>query len=178
MREGETEMSIDAFGNSPSMTHDEMVAEGLITENGDATEKGTARIRLEYLRGELRAERISMGELLELQGLAPYIDEGDVELREAADLPEYPSDVETIVDIPGEFSAHYKNGAIIGFTFIPHASNAGYFGPAARVSEGDAELDVEETDGPFWRALQAKLANDELIPEGLAGTHFACEWQE
>lgn len=44
--------------------------------------------RLEYLRGELRAERISYGELAELQGLAESIPADDVELREAAGLPE------------------------------------------------------------------------------------------
>jgi hypothetical protein len=44
--------------------------------------------RLEYLRGELRAERISYGELAELQSLVPYIDKGDVELLEAAGVPE------------------------------------------------------------------------------------------
>ena len=40
--------------------------------------------RLEYLRGELRAERISYGELSELQSLSAHIDPGDVELLEAA----------------------------------------------------------------------------------------------
>lgn len=44
--------------------------------------------RLEYLRGELRAERISYGELAELQKLAEYIDQADVELLEAAGVPE------------------------------------------------------------------------------------------
>lgn len=44
--------------------------------------------RLEYLRGELRAERISYGELHELQSLAPHIEPGDVELLEAAGVPE------------------------------------------------------------------------------------------
>lgn len=44
--------------------------------------------RLEYLRGELRAERISLGELLELQELVPHIDSGDVELLEAAGVSE------------------------------------------------------------------------------------------
>ena len=48
--------------------------------------------RLEYLRGELRAERISYGELAELQGLAPYIGAGDVELLEAAGVPENSDD--------------------------------------------------------------------------------------
>jgi hypothetical protein len=46
--------------------------------------------RLEYLRGELRAERISFGELVELQSLSEYIATGDVELLEAAGVPEFP----------------------------------------------------------------------------------------
>ena len=44
--------------------------------------------RLEYLRQELRHECISYGELYELQSLAEYIDKGDVELLEAAGVPE------------------------------------------------------------------------------------------
>lgn len=55
----------------------------------------TASERLEYLRQELRAERISMGELIELQELAPHIDPGDVELLEAAGVPEFPEEAET-----------------------------------------------------------------------------------
>lgn len=51
-----------------------------------------ARKRLEYLREELRGERISQGELADLQGLAPYIEDGDVELLEAAGVPELPED--------------------------------------------------------------------------------------
>ena len=46
--------------------------------------------RLEYLRKELRAERISHGELAELQTLAPHIEAGDIELLEAAGVPEFP----------------------------------------------------------------------------------------
>lgn len=49
---------------------------------------GQVKARLEYLRGELRAERISYGELAELQSLIKYIDLGDVELLEAAGVPE------------------------------------------------------------------------------------------
>jgi hypothetical protein len=44
--------------------------------------------RLEYLRQELRAQRISIGELVELQSLAKYIDENDVELLEASGIIE------------------------------------------------------------------------------------------
>ena len=45
--------------------------------------------RLEYLRGELRGECISYGELAELQCLAEYIDPDDVELLEPAGVPEF-----------------------------------------------------------------------------------------
>ena len=46
------------------------------------------RKRLEYLRTQLRAECISYDELHELQSLAKHIDAGDVELLEAAGVPE------------------------------------------------------------------------------------------
>lgn len=49
--------------------------------------------RLEYLRGEIRAERIGWGEILDLQGLAKYIDPSDVELLEWAGVPESPDEV-------------------------------------------------------------------------------------
>lgn len=45
--------------------------------------------RLEYLRTELREERISYGELTELESLRDHIDPGDVELLEAAGVPEH-----------------------------------------------------------------------------------------
>lgn len=48
-----------------------------------------AKERLEYLRGELRAECLSYTELSELQGLAEFIEPGDVELLEAAGVPEF-----------------------------------------------------------------------------------------
>jgi hypothetical protein len=51
-------------------------------------EKETTQERLEYLRSELHAECISYGELAELQSLAPHIDPSDIELREAAGIPE------------------------------------------------------------------------------------------
>ena len=44
--------------------------------------------RLEYLREEIRAERISYGELVELRELIEYIDPSDVELLEWAGVTE------------------------------------------------------------------------------------------
>ncbi len=50
--------------------------------------KASIRKRLEYLRGEIHAERISYGELHELQCLAEYIQLDDVELLQWAGVPE------------------------------------------------------------------------------------------
>lgn len=44
--------------------------------------------RLEYLRGEIEAERISYGELAELQDLAEHIQPDDVVLLQWAGVPE------------------------------------------------------------------------------------------
>ena len=49
----------------------------------------TIASRLEYLRSQLRSECISYAGLLELQTLAPHIEPDDVELLEAAGVPEF-----------------------------------------------------------------------------------------
>ena len=51
--------------------------------------------RLEYLRGEIRKERISLGELVELQSLIQWIAPNDVELLEAAGVPEFGDEKDT-----------------------------------------------------------------------------------
>lgn len=50
--------------------------------------RSAARKRLEYLRGEIEAERISYGEIAELQELAEFIEPGDVLLLQWAGVPE------------------------------------------------------------------------------------------
>lgn len=44
--------------------------------------------RLEYLRGEINAERISYGEIAELQSLSKHIEPNDVQLLEWAGVKE------------------------------------------------------------------------------------------
>jgi hypothetical protein len=44
--------------------------------------------RLEYLRGEIQAEIISYGEIIELQSLVEYIDKDDVLLLQWASVEE------------------------------------------------------------------------------------------
>lgn len=65
------------------------VAEKRIQQRTAHAEKSAAAVRLEYLRSQLRAESISTGELIELQGLVEYIKPDDVELLEAAGVPEH-----------------------------------------------------------------------------------------
>jgi hypothetical protein len=56
---------------------------------GGQLDAKSAKKRLEQLRKELRAERISYGELIELENLKEYIDENDIELKQAAGIPEF-----------------------------------------------------------------------------------------
>ena len=51
--------------------------------------------RLDYLRGEIEAERISYGEIAELQSLTEHIDPSDTVLLEWAGVPEYTADAMT-----------------------------------------------------------------------------------
>jgi hypothetical protein len=52
------------------------------------TRKAGVTERLEYLRGEIKAERISYGEIAELQSLTGHIDRDDVELLQWAGVEE------------------------------------------------------------------------------------------
>ena len=49
----------------------------------------TIKERLEYLRGEIEAERISYGEIAELESLAEHIEPGDILLLQWAGVPEF-----------------------------------------------------------------------------------------
>lgn len=63
--------------------------------------KKQIQARLEYLRQELRAERIGIGELAELYTLKAFIGENDVELLEASGVPEmlYRLDKMELIDL-------------------------------------------------------------------------------
>ena len=56
----------------------------------------TIQERLEYLRGEIRTECISYGELSELMALSEHIEPGDVELLQWAGVPEFPDKAERL----------------------------------------------------------------------------------
>lgn len=61
----------------------------MTNNNNQLGKEKAAKKRLEQLRKALRAENISYGELAELESLKEYIDIDDVELRQAAGIPEF-----------------------------------------------------------------------------------------
>jgi hypothetical protein len=81
-------------------------------------------------------------------------------------------DDDIIVTVPGNLHAHYDRdtGKISGWVFLPHGGDAGYFGPAAELWDGDDldddfidRLDVRDTkggDGLFWEAVGYALNPD------------------
>ena len=54
----------------------------------DEENKSLAKARLEYLRGEIKGERIGYEEIAELESLKEYIEPDDVLLLEWAGVPE------------------------------------------------------------------------------------------
>ena len=60
----------------------------LLNVTFSGTNMSDQKVRLEYLRGEIEAERISYDELVELQSLVDYIEADDVQLLEAAGVEE------------------------------------------------------------------------------------------
>jgi len=56
---------------------------------GEKMKSAKAKERLEYLRGEILAERMSYGDITELQSLVEFIDPDDVLLLEWAGVPEF-----------------------------------------------------------------------------------------
>jgi hypothetical protein len=62
------------------------------------------------------------------------------------------------VQIPGIVHAVYNNGRITGIEFWPDGDHAD---KSAIFVEGDESLDIEDTDGPFWKAMQAYIAGSD-----------------
>ena len=123
-----------------------------LPDNEDAQE---ILARLEYLRGELRAERISQGELLELESLAKHIQPGDVELLEAASVPEFPEDKPQHTPGPWRVT-HFRDGLNLINQF---RIGTGDFGEIARTPELPYELaEVNEANARLIAAAPSMYA--------------------
>lgn len=131
------------------------------------------KLRLEYLRKELRAQRISQSELNELESLAGHIDPGDTELLEAAGVPEFPGNEQSIKVIVTRSTGADKGVVVfVDSTFEPDGSDGG---PGLRilVNDRDAYTGVayrEVEDGgqlANFRELTIKLTDIDYINGGL-----------
>lgn len=120
--------------------------------NMDTITKETAAERLEYLRGELQAERISYGELAELQSLKEFIDLDDVELLEAAGVPE------ELVNIRREALAKY--GQLTGWDAISNTIEE-LDGEYTLYLES-SECDLNDPEDPEWEDVQGDIARFEV----------------
>ena len=71
------------------------------------------------------------------------------------------------IDIPGTLFAKYDpaTGTITRWTFMPAAGDAGYFGPAAFLFDGDENLDIQSDEGPFWSAVTDSLGDGTFTVE-------------
>jgi hypothetical protein len=102
--------------------------------------------RLEYLRGELRAERISAGELAELAELAGNIEPGDTELLEAAGVPEFPEDADLpYVVCDGKDVKAGEQTPVLG-RFATEDEAAGFIGTLPEHLSGRYSLDGPSED--------------------------------
>lgn len=104
--------------------------------------------RLEEIRKELRAEKISYGELAELQSLKKYIDPSDVELLEAAGVPEKHEDGGGVAEGWTDAELMAKGGKLYGDKFVEiggYDENMFYarnFGHVETEKKGKIELAV------------------------------------
>jgi hypothetical protein len=105
--------------------------------------------RLEYLRAQIRAECISMGEVVELQGLAAHIEPGDVELLEWAGVPEHEEEAalsyrfeipEMGLTISVDRSTASDHAPVIFIDTDERTGEEGPLGPKIRVNVNDGEV--------------------------------------
>lgn len=119
--------------------------------------------RLEYLRGEIRAERISYGELAELQDLIHHIDADDGELLSWVQGAELALDWENVVGSP---NGNYLQAEYKGMHCEVFFNNRLGTAPMAwdwsfyDVKSADPELAVARSDTGF---PTQQSAEDDLI---------------
>lgn len=117
----------------------------------DAIVAETIAERLEYLRGEIDAERISYSELAELQSLAEHIDPSDVQLLEWAGVPEFPELCALCGQSEREHEFSYPGNPIRTETIEPGGTSE---------------------DGRVWPNGMVGAAVDPKHPGGMALQHY------
>jgi hypothetical protein len=112
--------------------------------------------RLEEIREELDNESISYGELVELQELTEFIDENDVQLLEAAGVPEFKEEPTIdLSDLEGEYSIDQMDTVIE--TIEERIEEA-----KSTMSEEEIEM-VKEEHGVFDKVKEPIAPTDEDV---------------
>lgn len=127
--------------------------------------------RLEQLRQILRAENMSYGELAELQGMVEHIDPGDVELLEAAGVPEFgsfPDEVATAAEGAGVQACIVASAGADGATVVMIDTT---FEPDG--SDGGTGLRVLVNDAPVFEGVKYRPTIAEGIEVGMMVTIVA-----
>lgn len=110
--------------------------------------------RLEEIREELDNESISYGELVELQELTEFIDENDVQLLEAAGVPEFKEEPRIdLSDLEGEYSIDQMDTVIE--TIEERIEEA-----KSTMSEEEIEM-VKEEHGVFDKGEESIVPTDD-----------------
>jgi hypothetical protein len=137
--------------------------------------------RLEEIRIEIRAERISQGEIHELQSLAEHIDKNDVELLEWAGVDEFEEDEKdytlgeshtdyTINDIA--INEKVRHEELFNYTIIHRESFIdeliGWIAEAQRGGRSDAM--VMKEDLKFLLTIE-----DEYIFSSVSTNNYVCK---
>lgn len=105
--------------------------------------------RLEELRKAIEAENISYGELAELQGLAEYIEPGDVLLLEWAGVPEFPeSEMEArLKPLYAKKRSKLDKKSMIDLDTIKNGDTVNYDGQVAVIKDFTQNYVIVQIDG-------------------------------
>jgi polyhydroxyalkanoate synthesis regulator phasin len=148
-----------AIAKAKELEKKNKMAGGMMAKGGITPAK--AKKRLEELRKELRAERISWGELTELQSLKDYIDKDDVELLEAAGVPEFDDD-----EYAKGGSVNDKHMTIAKKSWEEYDESTGR--TFTLVDAGYSEREAKKLSKKSWESLDKKVQEefkDTLVSE-------------
>ena len=129
---------------------------------GGSIQKVPARIkeRLEELREEIREERISTGEILELESLKEYIDPSDVELLEWAGVEEFPEDEE---DDNDDYYKYAKGGDTNESKIARESDVVGFLNKKYSLNLSNSDVDIKGNGKWIINADVYSKLNDENL---------------
>ena len=132
-----------------------------------------AKKRLEQLRTEIREERISYGEIAELESLKKYIDPNDVELLEWAGVPEFDEDEDNYAK-GGKVKHIFEVGQTISYPITKSTKlDKGVKNLFNKYAEKELVIDEIITDTPYNTAkVSLKSTGEKLTGEVILNPRY------